>query len=123
MIESFGKFNRNQLINKFKKENAEPPHFKLPQFFNFFKAGGNIFPHFSKTLYSNDFFEYALQKKLVKKEDLETEVSLLWDENAGLEKKVRSLEEDVKENSYLKFEIQRQKLNLGKYCKKCSKNT
>ncbi|XP_061175434.1 cerebellar degeneration-related protein 2-like [Saccostrea echinata] len=55
-----------------------------------------------------------------KKEDLETEVSLLWEENSGLEKKVRSLEEDVKENSYLKFEIQRQKLNLGKYCKKCS---
>lgn len=55
-----------------------------------------------------------------KKEDLETEVSLLWEENAGLEKKVRSLEDDVKENGYLKFEIQRQKLNLGKYCKKCS---
>ena len=55
-----------------------------------------------------------------KKEDLETEVSLLWEENAGLEKKVRTLEDDVKENSYLKFEIQRQKLNLGKYCKKCS---
>lgn len=40
-----------------------------------------------------------------KKEDLEMEVFLLWEENVGLEKKVRFLEDDVKENGYFKFEI------------------
>ena len=55
-----------------------------------------------------------------KKEDLETEVTLLWDENDALEKRIHTLEDQVRENSELREEIQRVKYNCGKYCKKCS---
>ncbi|KAK3102713.1 hypothetical protein FSP39_013361 [Pinctada imbricata] len=55
-----------------------------------------------------------------KKEDLETEVTLLWEENDSLEKKIHSMEEQVRENSELRDEIQRVKYNCGKYCKRCS---
>jgi len=56
-----------------------------------------------------------------KKEDLETEVALLWEENASLEVKKQILEDDLFKYKKLQDDIQRIKMESGKYCIQCGK--
>lgn len=56
-----------------------------------------------------------------KREDLETEVALLWEENTSLEVKMKILEEDLFKYKKLQDDIQKIKMESGKYCKNCGK--
>lgn len=56
-----------------------------------------------------------------KREDCETEVALLWEENTSLEVKVKILEEDLFKYKKLQDDIQKIKMDSGKYCKNCRK--
>lgn len=56
-----------------------------------------------------------------KREDLETEVALLWEENTSLEVKTKILEEDLLKYKKLQDDIQKIKMESGKYCINCGK--
>lgn len=56
-----------------------------------------------------------------KREDFETEVALLWEENTSLEVRIKILEEDLFKYKKLQDEIQKIKLESGKYCMNCGK--
>ena len=56
-----------------------------------------------------------------KREDLETEVALLWEENTSLEVKIKILEDDLIKYKKLQDEIQKVKMESGKYCLNCGK--
>ncbi|OWF55979.1 cerebellar degeneration-related protein 2-like [Mizuhopecten yessoensis] len=57
-----------------------------------------------------------------KREDVETEVKLLWEENESLEAKVKDLDKKVKITEGLEEELQKVKLNAGKVCHLCGKS-
>lgn len=57
-----------------------------------------------------------------KREDLDTEVKLLWEENESLENKVKDLDKKVKLTEGLEEELQNVKFNAGKYCQLCGKS-
>ncbi|KAL3876880.1 hypothetical protein ACJMK2_034662 [Sinanodonta woodiana] len=54
-----------------------------------------------------------------KRDDLDTEVALLWEENTSLEIKIRILEEDLVRYKTLQDDIQKIKMEAGRYCIKC----
>ncbi|KAJ8318963.1 hypothetical protein KUTeg_004054, partial [Tegillarca granosa] len=54
-----------------------------------------------------------------KKEDLETEVSLLWEENESLDKKLKDYDQALKRNQGLEEELQQIKVEKGRYCDIC----
>lgn len=56
-----------------------------------------------------------------KREDFETEVALLWEENTSLEVKMKILEEDLFKYKKLQDDIQKIKMESGKYCINCGK--
>lgn len=56
-----------------------------------------------------------------KREDLETEVALLWEENTSLEIKIKMLEDDLISYKKLQNDIQKIKMESGKYCMNCGK--
>ncbi|XP_045212676.1 cerebellar degeneration-related protein 2-like [Mercenaria mercenaria] len=56
-----------------------------------------------------------------KREDFETEVALLWEENTSLEVKIKILEEDLLKYKKLQDDIQKIKMESGKYCINCGK--
>ncbi|WAQ96318.1 CDR2-like protein [Mya arenaria] len=56
-----------------------------------------------------------------KREDLETEVALLWEENTSLEIKLKILEEDLFKYKKLQDDIQKIKMESSKYCVQCGK--
>ncbi|XP_060071482.1 cerebellar degeneration-related protein 2-like [Ylistrum balloti] len=57
-----------------------------------------------------------------KREDLETEVKLLWEENESLENRVKDMDKKVKVSEGLEEELQKVKLNAGKVCQLCGKS-
>ncbi|KAH3861355.1 cerebellar degeneration-related protein 2-like isoform X2 [Dreissena polymorpha] len=56
-----------------------------------------------------------------KREDLETETALLWEENASLEVRIKMLEEDLFKYKKLQDDIQKIKQESGQYCMHCGK--
>lgn len=56
-----------------------------------------------------------------KREDCETEVALLWEENTSLEVRIKILEEDLLKYKKLQDDIQKIKAESGKYCMQCGK--
>ena len=56
-----------------------------------------------------------------KREDFETEVALLWEENASLEVKIKNMEDDLFKYKKLEDDIQKIKTESGKYCMQCGK--
>lgn len=56
-----------------------------------------------------------------KREDFETEVALLWEENTSLEVKIKNMEEDLFKYKKLQDDIQKIKAESGQYCMQCGK--
>lgn len=56
-----------------------------------------------------------------KREDCETEIALLWEENASLEVKIKNMEDDLFKYKKLEDDIQKIKAESGKYCVQCGK--